>query len=50
MDYIVDRVKTETDLPCNRLLTEARLHSDDVVHIPLHNQMLAWAAEGKRWS
>ena len=45
MDYIVDRVKTETDLPVrNRLLTEGlQLHNDDVVHIPLHNQMLAWA-------
>ncbi len=45
MDYIVDRVKTETDLPVrNRLLTEGlQLHNDEVVHIPLHNQMLAWA-------
>jgi peptide/nickel transport system substrate-binding protein len=45
MDYIVDRVKTETDLPVrNRLLTEGlQLHNDTVAHIPLHNQMLAWA-------
>jgi peptide/nickel transport system substrate-binding protein len=45
MDYIVDRVKTETDLPVrNRLLTEAlQLQNDTIAHIPLHNQMLAWA-------
>ncbi len=45
MDYIVDRVKTETDLPVrNRLLTEGlQLQNDTVAHIPLHNQMLAWA-------
>lgn len=45
MDYIVDRVKTETDLPVrNRLLTEGlQLHNDTIAHIPLHNQMLAWA-------
>ncbi|MFY3383504.1 ABC transporter substrate-binding protein [Paracidovorax sp. MALMAid1276] len=45
MDYVVDRVKTETDLPVrNRLLTEGlQLQNDTVAHIPLHNQMLAWA-------
>eukprot|EP01041_Mallomonas_annulata_P032949 gene32949-55510_t len=45
MDYIVDRVKTETDLPVrNRLLTEGlQLQNDTVANIPLHNQMLAWA-------
>ena len=51
MDYIVDRVKTETDQPVsNRLLTEGlQLQNDTVAHIPLHNQMLAWAMK-KTWS
>lgn len=45
MDYVVDRVKTETDLPVrNRLLTEAlQLSNDTVSHIPLHNQIIPWA-------
>jgi peptide/nickel transport system substrate-binding protein len=44
MDYIVDRVKTETDLPVrNRLLTEGlQLSNDTVSHIPLHNQVIPW--------
>jgi peptide/nickel transport system substrate-binding protein len=45
MDYIVDRVKVETDLPVrNRLLTESlQLSNDTVSHIPLHNQIIPWA-------
>jgi peptide/nickel transport system substrate-binding protein len=45
MDYIVDRIKTETDLPVrNRLLTEGlQLQNDTVAHIPLHNQIIPWA-------
>lgn len=45
MDYIVDRVKIETDLPVrNRLLTEAlQLSNDTVSHLPLHNQIIPWA-------
>jgi peptide/nickel transport system substrate-binding protein len=45
MDYVVDRVKTETDLPVrNRLLTEGlQLSNDTVSHIPLHNQIIPWA-------
>jgi peptide/nickel transport system substrate-binding protein len=45
MDQIIDRVKTETDLPVrDRLLTEAlQLQNDDVSHIPLHNQVIPWA-------
>lgn len=45
MDYIVDRVKVETDLPVrNRLLTEAlQLSNDTVSHLPLHNQIIPWA-------
>ena len=45
MDYIVDRVKTETDLLVrNRLLTEGlQLSNDTVSHIPLHNQIIPWA-------
>lgn len=45
MDYLVDRVKTETDLPVrDRMLTEAlQLQNDTVAHIPLHNQVIPWA-------
>jgi peptide/nickel transport system substrate-binding protein len=45
MDYLVDRVKTETDLQVrNRMLTEAlQLQNDTVAHIPLHNQIIPWA-------
>jgi peptide/nickel transport system substrate-binding protein len=45
MDYIVDRIKTEIDLPVrNRLLTEGlQLQNDTVAHIPLHNQVIPWA-------
>ncbi len=45
MDQIVDRVKSETDLPVrDRLLTEAlQLQNDTVAHIPLHNQIIPWA-------
>ncbi len=44
MDYIVDRIKTETDLPVrNRLMTEGlQLQNDTVAHIPLHNQIIPW--------
>jgi peptide/nickel transport system substrate-binding protein len=45
MDYIVDRIKVETDLPVrNRFLTEGlQLSNDTVSHIPLHNQIIPWA-------
>jgi len=45
MDYLIDRVKSETDLPVrNRMLTEAlQLQNDTVAHIPLHNQIIPWA-------
>ena len=45
MDYLVDRVKTETDLQVrNRMLTEAlQLQNDTVANIPLHNQVIPWA-------
>jgi peptide/nickel transport system substrate-binding protein len=45
MDYVVDRIKTETDLPVrNRLLTEGlQLQNDTVANIPLHNQIIPWA-------
>ncbi len=45
MDIVVDRVKSETDLPVrNRLLTEAlQLSNDTVSHIPMHNQIIPWA-------
>ncbi len=45
MDLVVDRVKTETDLPVrNRFLTEGlQLSNDTVSHLPLHNQIIPWA-------
>ena len=45
MDVVVDRIKTETDLPVRgRFLTEAlQLSNDTVSHIPLHNQIIPWA-------
>ncbi|MFN3376248.1 MAG: ABC transporter substrate-binding protein [Burkholderiaceae bacterium] len=45
MDYLVDRVKVETDAPVRaRMLTEAlQLSSDTVSHIPLHDQVIPWA-------
>jgi peptide/nickel transport system substrate-binding protein len=45
MDYIVDRIKTETDLQVrDRFLTEGlQLQNDTVAHIPLHNQIIPWA-------
>jgi len=45
MDYIVDRVKVETDAPVRaRFLTEGLQRSNDTVsHIPLHNQIIPWA-------
>ncbi|WP_374669425.1 ABC transporter substrate-binding protein [Ramlibacter sp.] len=45
MDYVVDRIKVETDLPVrNRLLTEGlQISNDQVSHIPLHNQIIPWA-------
>ncbi|TSE19424.1 Heme-binding protein A [Tepidimonas alkaliphilus] len=45
MDALIDRAKTETDPYIRpRLLTEAlQLHNDEVVHIPLHNQVIPWA-------
>jgi len=45
MDYLVDRVKAETDAPVRaRMLTEAlQLSNDTVSHIPLHDQVIPWA-------
>ncbi len=45
MDYIVDRIKVETDAPVRaRFLTEGLQRSNDTVsHIPLHNQIIPWA-------
>ena len=45
MDYVVDRIKVETDLPVrNRFLTEGlQVSNDTVSHIPLHNQIIPWA-------
>ena len=45
MDYLVDQVKSETDLSVRtRMLTEAlQLQNDTVSHIPLHNQIIPWA-------
>ncbi|KAB7615094.1 ABC transporter substrate-binding protein [Verminephrobacter eiseniae] len=45
MDYLVDRIKGETDAPVrSRMLTEAlQLSNDTVSHIPLHDQVIPWA-------
>ncbi len=45
MDYLVDRIKGETDAPVRaRMLTEAlQLSNDTVSHIPLHSQVIPWA-------
>ena len=45
MDYLVDRVKTETDQPVRtRMLTEAlQLSNDTVSHLPLYDQVIPWA-------
>jgi len=45
MDTVIDRIKSETDLPVrNRFLTESlKLSNDTVSHIPLHNQVIPWA-------
>ncbi|MNS74489.1 Heme-binding protein A precursor [compost metagenome] len=45
MDYLVDRVKTETDQPVRtRMLTEGlQLSNDTVSHLPLYDQMIPWA-------
>lgn len=45
MDYVVDRIKVETDLPVrNRFLSEGlQISNETVSHIPLHNQIIPWA-------
>lgn len=45
MDYVVDRIKTETDRPVrDRLLSEGlEISNEQVSHIPLHNQIIPWA-------
>ena len=45
MDYLVDRIKAETDAPVrSRMLTEAlQLSNDTVSHLPLHDQVIPWA-------
>ncbi|SFD84354.1 peptide/nickel transport system substrate-binding protein [Paracidovorax konjaci] len=45
MDYLVDRIKSETDAPVRaRMLTEAlQLSGDTVSHIPLYDQVIPWA-------
>ena len=49
MDYLVDRIKAETDAPVRtRMLTEAlQLSSDTVSHIPLYDQVIPWAMKKK---
>jgi peptide/nickel transport system substrate-binding protein len=45
MDALVERVKVETDEKLRgELIAKAlALHNQDVVHIPLHNQVIPWA-------
>ena len=47
MDYLVDRIKAETDAPVRaRMLTEElQLSNDTVSHIPLHDQVIPWAVK-----
>jgi len=47
LDGIIDRIKTETDPMIRpRLMREAlQLQNDTVAHIPLHNQIIPWAAK-----
>ncbi|RYF01201.1 MAG: ABC transporter substrate-binding protein [Comamonadaceae bacterium] len=49
MDYLVDRIKAETDAPVrSRMLTEAlQLSNDTVSHIPLYDQVIPWAMKKK---
>ncbi|MBS0507460.1 MAG: ABC transporter substrate-binding protein [Proteobacteria bacterium] len=49
MDYLVDRIKMETDAPVRaRMLTEAlQLSNDTVSHIPLYDQVIPWAMKKK---
>lgn len=49
MDYLVDRIKMETDAPVrSRMLTEAlQLSNDTVSHIPLYDQVIPWAMKKK---
>jgi len=48
LDAVIDRIKTETDPYIRpRLLNEAlQMATDDVSHIPLHNQIIPWAMKG----
>jgi peptide/nickel transport system substrate-binding protein len=45
MDALVERIKVETDEKLRgELISKAlALHNQDVVHIPLHNQVIPWA-------
>lgn len=47
MDGLVERIKKETDQPTRRNLIEQALllSHKDVSHIPLHNQIIPWAAK-----
>jgi len=49
VDYLVDRIKMETDAPVRaRMLTEAlQLSGDSVSHIPLYDQVIPWAMKKK---
>ena len=49
MDYLVDRIKIETDAPVRtRMLTEAlQLSNDTFSHIPLYDQVIPWAMKKK---
>ncbi|AKJ31466.1 ABC transporter substrate-binding protein [Caldimonas brevitalea] len=47
LDALVQKVQSETDdARRNQLIREAfKLHQDDIGHVPLHQQSLAWAAK-----
>jgi peptide/nickel transport system substrate-binding protein len=45
LDELIDRIDVEMDQPKRRaMVTEAlKLHADEMLHIPLHRQMIPWA-------
>jgi peptide/nickel transport system substrate-binding protein len=47
LDELIDKIQAETDQgKRNAMIREAmQIHNDDIAHIPLHQQALAWAAK-----
>ncbi len=49
LDELTMKIKSETDKPKRQALIEAafKLHADDIGHLPLHQQSLAWGMSKK---